>query len=261
MKKKILFAILICTFAAGIILGVLHIYQKLNEYDHASSCYTDLRKYIKSPDPAPSEPKGPHYSAEASPSGKRTWPKVDFEALQKINSDIVGWICCEDTDISYPVVQGEDNQYYLKHLFDRTYNSSGCIFLDSRNSADFSDSNSVIYGHHMKNGTMFSFLMKYKNQEYYDKHPEILLLTPNGNYTIELFSGYVTNVESDAWRVSFGSHSEFMQWAENAKEQSVFHSSVTPEDEAHIITLSTCSYEFNNARFVVCGVLKSNQYK
>ena len=105
---------------------------------------------------------------------------VDFQKLLEINPDTIAWIRFPDepSQINYPVVQGNDNQYYLKHLFSGEWNGSGCIFLDSRNRADFSDRHSIIYGHHMKNGSMFSGLTEYKKQEFYDSHSVVLLLTP-----------------------------------------------------------------------------------
>ena len=92
------------------------------------------------------------------------------------NPDIVAWIYIEGTKINYPIVQGEDNSYYLKHLFSGEWNGSGCIFLDSRNDASFADRHSIIYGHHMKNGTMFTDLDKYKKQDFFDEHPVALLI-------------------------------------------------------------------------------------
>ena len=96
--------------------------------------------------------------------------------LKEINEDCVAWIYIEDTAINYPVVQGSDNSFYLKHLIDGKWNSAGCIFLDFRVDSNISDRHSIIYGHHMKDGTMFSGLTKYKKQDYYEAHPEGLLI-------------------------------------------------------------------------------------
>ena len=156
----------------------------------------------------------------------------------------------------YPVVQGEDNSYYLKHLFDGTYNANGCLFLDSRVKNDFSEAYSIIYGHHMKNGTMFSSLDGYKRQEYYEAHPNLLLITPEQTYLLNLFSGYVASVEDHAWDISFQNELEFEEWLISATENSCFESHVCPSSTDRILTLSTCSYEFDNARFVILGILE-----
>lgn len=249
-KRTILCTILILLFTGGIVAGVIQLYRQYREYSEGEDSYTDLGSYVE----LPKEPEDPSPApAEESESGGREWPAVDFVSLQEINPDIVGWIYVEGTDISYPVVQRQDNQYYLNHLFSGESNSAGCIFLDCRNAPDFSDKNSILYGHHMKNGTMFSGLTEYKKQEYYDGHPTALLLTPEKNFEIEIFAGYVASVQDKAWEVAFPSDRDFLVWLEKTEERSCFTSEVTPAATDRILTLSTCSYEFNDARFVVLG--------
>lgn len=184
------------------------------------------------------------------------WPQTDFSALRETAPDIVGWLTCQGTEIHYPVVRGEDNDYYLTHLPDGSENPGGALFLDCRSSADFSDAHSIIYGHAMKNGSMFAALAGYKEQAFYDEHPRMLLVTPEGRFTVELFSGYVADVEGTAWDLDFSSPEEWTQWLEETAERSAFQSEVRPAPRDRILTLSTCSYEFENARFVVHGVLR-----
>ena len=183
------------------------------------------------------------------------WPVVDFDALREINPDIVGWIYIEDTNINYPIAQGPDNSYYLSHMYNKQWDGYGCIFMDYLNSSDFSDPNSVIYGHHMQNGSMFQNLAGYKEQEYYETHKTAYLLTPEKNYQIILFAGYVASLKDDAWKMDF-SEEEFEPWYMKAIGRSCFDSGIVPTPQSKIITLSTCSYEFNNARFVVLGILQ-----
>ena len=125
--------------------------------------------------------------------------------------------------------------------------------MDYRNEPDFSDPHTIIYGHHMDNGTMFQNLMGYKNQEFYDQHPTGQIITPDGSYTVEFFAGYVANVEDDAWNIYFPSKKDFASWINAAKAHSMFSSDVKPAVGDRLITLSTCSYEFYNARFVLVG--------
>lgn len=160
-----------------------------------------------------------------------------------------------DDDKIRQVQKDKKRRTYLKHMFDGSYNSAGCIFLDCRNSSDFTDENNIIYGHHMKNNSMFSSITKYKQQAYYDEHPELLLMTPEQNFKIELFSGYVANVEDEAWQLIFDSEEDRAVWIERTIEKSTFNSPVIPAATDKIITLSTCSYEFDNARYVLTGVL------
>lgn len=121
---------------------------------------------------------------------------------------------------------------------------------------DFSEAYSIIYGHHMKNGTMFSSLDGYKRQEYYEAHPNLLLITPEQTYLLNLFSGYVASVEDHAWDISFQNELEFEEWLISATENSCFESHVCPSSTDRILTLSTCNYEFDNARFVILGILE-----
>lgn len=117
-------------------IGVIQLYRQYHEYSEGEDSDTGLGSYVELPE-KPEDP--PLTSIEGNESRGRKWPSVDFASLQEINSDIVGWIYVEGTDISYPVVQCKDNQYYLKHLFSEESNSAGCIFLDCRNVSDFSD--------------------------------------------------------------------------------------------------------------------------
>ncbi|MCM1187946.1 MAG: class B sortase [bacterium] len=197
------------------------------------------------------EPTVPSEYGEAEDA--REWPEVDFTVLQEINPDLVGWIYIEGTEISYPVMQGEDNIYYLDHLFTGEKNKAGCIFLDSRNQADFSDRNSIVYGHYLKNGTMFTGISQYKKQEYYDAHSIILFLTPEGNFEIEVFAGYVAGMEDEAWEIAFLSDSDYRAWLSEVRGRSCFSSSIVPAVTDRVLTLSTCSYESDNARFVFLG--------
>lgn len=181
---------------------------------------------------------------------------IDFESLTAINPDVWAWIYLEDTDISYPVVQGTDNEYYLNHLITGEYNIAGSIFLDYENHRDLSNKNSILYGHHVDDGSMFSDLHLYKNQAFYDSHPAYELITANMVYQVEIFAGYVANTSQSAWRLDFQSDEEYRSWIREIKNQSFFISSVTPEAQDKVITLSTCSFEYDDARFVLHGVLR-----
>ncbi len=183
-------------------------------------------------------------------------PQVNFEALRTQNEDVVGWIYGPGTTINYPIVQGEDNIYYLTHMFNGKENKCGSIFMDSLNETDFSNTNSIIHGHHMRNGSMFASLTKYGSQSYYDTHPVLWLTTPEESYQVEIFAGFVTDVDSDAWQIEFATKEEYKAWLDQMVGNSVFESDVKPEAEDRILTLATCSYEYDDARFVVMGILR-----
>lgn len=189
-----------------------------------------------------------------APIAEKVPIEVDFETLWQENEDIVAWIYCADTAIHYPVVQGEDNNYYLRRLLNGKYNINGTIFLDYRSSPDFTDFNSIIYGHHMKSGEMFGTLSKYKEQSYYDAHPVMYLLTPEQSYQIELIAGYITPSDSTTYSAP-QTEEDKKVFLENALRESTFVSSVSADETDTFVTLSTCSYEYENARYVVVGKL------
>ena len=246
----------ICILLILVLLGVLgycvwQIVGITDEYQAGEQAYEELEQYIVMPETVPVETTDTEETVEAETAPVQIqWPEVDFEALAQVNGDIVGWLYIPGTVINYPVVQGADNEYYLKHLFNGKTNSSGCIYLDCGAEGDFTTMNSVLHGHHMKNGSMFAGICKYKDQSYFDEHPTAMLLTPDGNYQVEFFSGYVCEVTADAWDYDFDE-----AWLDKRIRSSYFDAEVTPTMDDRILTLSTCSYEFKDARFVLHGIL------
>lgn len=202
-----------------------------------------------SPGSIPAESRdGPAEQTESAPIS------VDFDALWQENEDVVAWLYCPDTPIHYPVVQSEDNSYYLRRLLNGEYNANGTLFLDYRNASDFSDFNSVIYGHHMKNEAMFGTLVKYKEQEYYDEHPVLYLLTPEQNYKVELIAGFVTSSSAELYALVDTPEAR-AALLEKAVSESTFVPEAAASADDMLLTLSTCSYEYDDARYVVLGKL------
>ena len=177
---------------------------------------------------------------------------VDFESLLRYNSDVVGWIYAEGTNINYPVVRGNDNDYYLHRDMDKNYSASGTIFIDCDNEPDFSDGNTILYGHHMKDGSMFAQLEKFAEWE---TLPEMWLLTPDGNYKVGIYAGYVTGPSSSTYTLYSSAKEKLLAYSESAIAQSEFSTDIVPELGQRQIVLSTCDYTFQNARYVIHGVL------
>ena len=183
-------------------------------------------------------------------------PIIDIETVQEVNEEITCWLYSPDTVIDYPVCHGEDNEYYLTHLADGTYNRNGCLFVDYRNAFDFSDDNTLIYGHHMASGKMFASLINYASQSYYDAHPVMYLTIGTTIYRLELFAGYTTTMDSSAYTLNFDTEHEFAEWLREISAKSDFQpNAITLSTEDRIVTLSTCAYSFQNARYVVHGRL------
>lgn len=182
--------------------------------------------------------------------------EIDFNKLKSKNKDIVAWIYSEGTPINYPIAQSKDNDYYLRRLLDGTYNQNGTIFLDYRNNENFEDYNTIIYGHNMKNDAMFGTITNYEKQEYFNEHKNMYLFTENKNFKIKIFAGYTTSSENDIYNFpkSIETNKELIK---TAKEKSTLKSDVEVNNDDKIITLSTCSYDFEDARYVLFGILKN----
>lgn len=198
---------------------------------------------------------------EEKEKSHRTAPiQVDFDTLRKTNQDVVAWLYSPDTPINYPVVQAPDNEYYLHRRLDGSYDYAGTLFMDFRNSADFSDWNTIIYGHNMRNDSMFGTLTDYKKESYFESHSEIYLLTPEHDYTIKVLAGYATKSDSEVYNKINPDTEErealFRNWldAVSCAEEDY------PEADDQLITLSTCSYEYRDARYVLVGLLKEIGY-
>lgn len=244
--------------AAGIICSVFILISDSRDYTEGDAAYQQIRMIRESPEGQQDLAHEPLQiagaaSAEESQGGQTAG--VDFTALEKINSDVVAWITAPGTEIDYPVVQGNDNDFYLHHLFTGRRNKVGSIFLDYRNHGDFSDRNTIVYGHNMKDGSMFSALANYKSQNYYDRFPTMTLYTPGGNFQVELFAGMVVSGNSESIRYTFKDADDFLQYTNALKKGSAFQSDTVVNADDRIITLCTCSYEFNNARFALYGKL------
>lgn len=180
---------------------------------------------------------------------------VDFATLKESIPDLVGWIYGEDTAISYPVVQGEDNAFYLRHMADGRSNASGAIFMDVRNQAHTPLSNEILYGHHMKNGSMFAGLMAYKSQTYYEAHPSFYYLTEEKTYRLEILRAGVTTGTSDIFQSAFRTKLDRAAYEKEWTHINVLTPVFDGAPDAPLMTLSTCSYEMADARFVVQGQL------
>lgn len=241
---------IVCTILVIVMLvSAYQIWSIMSEYKAGESAYEEMEQFIDIPSQVPTT---------ANPEAEEPtvqFPEVDFESLKQINDDLVGWIYIPNTHVNYPVVQGDDNSYYLNRLFNKKWNSAGSIFVDYRNEAGFTDPHTIIYGHQMNNRTMFNDLKLYEDQSFYDQQPVGYLLTPEGTYLIEFFSGYVSSVDTNAWDLNFTPDS-FVTWLEDIKSRSAFTSQVEPKGEDKVVTLSTCSSAFANARFVLHGVLR-----
>lgn len=182
---------------------------------------------------------------------------VDFEKLLEMNSDVVGWIRFDEpSEINYPVVQGRDNEEYLKRTFEANTNKLGTLFVDVNNPGDFSGRNTFIYGHNMKNGSMFAQLLKYKDDSFYKEHPYFYIYTPDGKVrTYEIFSAGVVKDTSDSYIMDYADDAAFRTYIDYIKQQSAYPTSTEVTTASKIVSLSTCTNVRDDERFLVHGVM------
>lgn len=180
---------------------------------------------------------------------------VNFDYLKEECEDIIGWIYSPETIINYPVVKADDNEKYLHRLPDGRYNIAGSIFADFRNNKIGLDLNFILYGHHMKNDSMFGSLLEYRNQKYYEKHPVMYYYTPEKNYKIELISGFVTLADSDIYSFK-RTDAQMPDFIDKIIKKSNFKSDAEYIEGEKLITLSTCTNTSEDKRYVVIGILK-----
>ena len=233
--------------------------RDLNQYSESAGAYEDISALVELPEQAEAPEDD---NTETEPAGEDpsvVLPTVDFDVLRETGPDIIGWLTLPDTAINYPVTQTDDNEYYLHHLYDGTYNKTGCLFADYENQEDFSDRNTIIYGHNMRDGSMFAALNEYDEQSYYDGHPQMYLVTPGGGYVVEIFTAFVakpseSGSDTSPWRLSFKDDGAYTTWLSEMAGRSVIETDVTVTSSDKVLTLSTCT-PGGASRFIVMGKL------
>ena len=186
---------------------------------------------------------------------------LKVQKLQEENPDIVGWLEIEGTSINYPVLQGDDNEYYMTHNYKKQKSKNGSIFLTKDYNWSIPSSNLLIYGHNLSNGTMFQELLKYEKEDFYKKHPIIRFTTNNEDAEYEIISAFKSRVyyksEKNVFRyyyfVNAKTEAEYNEFVQNAKKASLYNIDKTAQYGDQLITLSTCSYHVEDGRFAVVG--------
>lgn len=180
-----------------------------------------------------------------------TLKETNLEALREVNEDVLGWIMIPDTPLDYPLVQGEDNEYYLERDWKGEKNVAGSIFLEQINDKDFKHFNTVIYGHRMKNGSMFGSLRHYSQKSYWEQHPYIYIYDDAGAHRYEIFAAYEATLEGCTYQVELADDESKQLFLNNCVGYSDIDTGVVPAIEDRIITLSTCTGKGYESRWVV----------
>ncbi len=253
-KGRILTGAFFLLFLGMILFAGWKLFEIRQMYAVGRENYTSLSEQYVAAAAEPREETQAVSSQETQP--KEYAPiQVDFEKLKEESPEIVGWLYSADTPIHYPLVRHDDNDYYLDRLPNGRFSAGGSIFMDCGNAPDFSDFNNIFYGHNMNDDSMFGSLTEYRKQQYYEQHPAMYLLTPEGDYRVDLIGGYTTLSTSDTYTIpeeEEGRDYLVQKAAENSEFDPIFQA----RPGERLITLSTCSYVYEEARFVLVGVLR-----
>ena len=180
--------------------------------------------------------------------------KTGFEELQERNPDVRGWIQIDNTNISYPVVQGKDNYKYINKDAVGKDSLSGSIFMDYRNASDFSDPNIIIYGHHMEKNKMFGELENFKKKKYFSNHERGAIYYEGSWHQIEIFAFLQADAyDNFIYDINFGSQKTDTKCLNRIKKKSIYFRKLRWKKEEHFITLSTCMSDCTNGRYVLIG--------
>lgn len=226
--------------AAMILIAGWNIYRISKDYNDSNALYDELSD---------------NYVTENQKAQEEKWyesAQVDLEELQKQNKDVTGWLYFENEDISYPIMYSGDDTTYLHTALDGSYASAGSIFMEGNNKPDFEDSHTIIYGHNMRNLSMFGKLRYYKQKEYYDDHAYFQTFTEKGIYRYQIFAYADVPADSFVYQVPYGADDSFESFIQQLRKQSYYDTGVDVTKNDKVVTLSTCST--TGMRFIVNAV-------
>ena len=258
MGHKIKWIVLLLLAAVFVFSGI-QLYRSVMEYKVGENEYDRLAQEVYADTLPPVVPEGFQPDAggqedETEGTGQDAALSFDIghEKLREINKDYTGWLAMND-NINYPIVQGADNTYYLTHTFYGTQNKAGTIFMAAGNEEGWDAKNIIIYGHNIKNNTMFATLMQYEDQAFFEQHRYFSIYTEEGVSVYAIFAAFRTGESSEAYQYGFADDEDFMNYIALMQSWSVINTGIGVDPDDQIITLSTCT-NVNNGRFIVQGV-------
>ena len=259
MKGRKILTCIIGIAALGCLgTGLVHLWQER----HAGEEYEELRESAKTQTAGTAEDVPEEQTKQEEEASEPPDIPVDFESLQEYNPDIYAWITIPGTAVDYPIVQRPgDNSYYLTHNTDGEESAEGAIFTEDYNSKDFTDPNTVIYGHNMRNGSMFRSLHDYMDRSFFDENREVLIYMPDKILHYEIFAAYLYDSRHLLLNFDFDDPEVFARYLDDIKSirdmSSFVDASIEVTAEDRIITMSTCYKGMNDRRYLVQAVLVS----
>jgi len=267
-KKIKLLRLLIAVLCCGSVISVAGILLTLLQYSKSKQEYSELQEFVNLEDNSPAETDSteePEEEIEEEPRLINVDFDMDYDALKAINSDLVGWIYYEGVDLSYPVVMDKGNDYYENYTFENEKNNSGAIFMDYLCKVNFESFNTIIYGHNMRNGSMFGSLNKIiDDQTIVDEYPYFYVFTKDEAMMYKIVSAYYTTNKSNTYNITIDytlydmrDYVEYMDQVSKYRDEEFFNEDIT--EDTKICTLSTCHGLHSNVRTVIHGVLVARE--
>ncbi|MCR4850568.1 MAG: class B sortase [Lachnospiraceae bacterium] len=278
-KLRLIYKIVLGVALVGIVGCLTGVIVTLKQYSDSKKTYSDLNKMVKVETAAIPDQTVPERAIpvendeietpeEAPAQEEFTIPvsiDVDFDSLKSINKDVIGWIVYEPIELSYPVVKDKGDDFYEHYSFDLEKNLAGAIFLDYICKPDLSGFNSIIYGHNMRNGTMFGSLKKLlQDQSLIEQDPYFYIFTEDETYMYRIVCTYLTNQNSKTYELNFDyelsdmqAYVDYMKEVGQYKDEAFFNEPVT--EDLRMVTLSTCHGLHSKERTVIHGVLVAQQ--
>ena len=260
-KQSIPLIIMVVILVGGILFAGGKLGSILLNYHRDRSAYNNLADEILAGLAEPDATSEPGATPEPEEQTRSEVPITitgeKWNELKGINSDIIGWLYCPNTAINYPVMQTTDNDYYLHRSYDRQPNTAGALFADYNAAIGITLSNFIVYGHNMKDGSMFATAYDYTTQEFYNQHPVMYLLTPSQNYRVELIAAHITESTLDNYPGYFQGEGDYQNYLNLITSSSFFRTNATVSSQYQLITMSTCDYSssYNDPRFLLHGQL------
>ncbi|MBQ8143368.1 MAG: class B sortase [Butyricicoccus sp.] len=255
--KRILTVVLVIAVAVG--LGMFG-YRQL-EYHNGAKTYAEAEQIAAVPSaPASSavqsapEAEQPEEAPEETDPYAVSLAEIDLAALREVNDDIIAWIMIPDTQVSYPIVQGSDNDYYLDHTWKGEYNGVGAIFMEQHCAPDFSDFNTIIYGHNMRNGSMFGELRHYSDPAFWQAHPSVYIADGSGVHKYDVFAAHEVGVRTITYGLSIEDEALRQEYIDFTLEDSELDTGIVPTTNDKMLVLSTCTGRGYSTRWVVQAV-------
>lgn len=261
-QGKFIWSVLLLVFAAGLVITLVIFGIQKYRQKRAGDYYESLAESVidtqQTVDEVPKETE----REEARQESKTIIPdkNIDFAVLKEENEDVYAWIYVPGTQVDYPILQHpSDDSYYLNHNMDGSLGLPGCIYTELVNSKDFTDPNTVLYGHNMKNGSMFASLHNFEDRQVFEENQYIYLYTPTHNYVYRIFAAYEFSAIHLIYNFDLNNEEIFQNYLDQIFEIRDMNANIRQDLEVnsqdHIITLSTCITGQKNERYLVQGVL------